>query len=82
MVCTDVSCMLLGGYEVLEHLETRLGIKRGGTSADGKFTLIEEECLAACADAPATICGKKYFLRLDSREKVDAMVDELAGKAP
>jgi NADH-quinone oxidoreductase E subunit len=64
MVCTNVSCMLRGGYEVLSALEEELGCKAGGTSSDGEFTLIEEECLAACADAPAMIAGEKYFLRL------------------
>jgi NADH:ubiquinone oxidoreductase subunit E len=77
-VCTNVSCMLTGAYGVLDHLQQTLGIKAGETTPDGKFTLIEEECLAACADAPAVICERKYFLRLDAPEKVDAMLAELA----
>ena len=76
MVCTNVSCMLTGGYEVLEKIEQRLGVKRGQTTPDGKFTIVEEECLAACADAPATVCKGRYYLRLDPA-KVDAMIDEL-----
>jgi NADH-quinone oxidoreductase E subunit len=76
MVCTNVSCMLRGGYEVLEKIEKRLGAARGGTTADGKFTIVEEECLAACADAPATVCNGRYFLRLDAAG-VDKMIDEL-----
>jgi NADH-quinone oxidoreductase E subunit len=64
MVCTNVSCMLRGGYEVLGALEKRLGIKAGETTPDGEFTLLEEECLAACADAPCVIAGERYFLRL------------------
>lgn len=76
MVCTNASCMLTGAYEVLEHIEKTLGVKRGETTADGMFTIVEEECLAACADAPAVICGAKYFLRLDAN-KADAMLDEL-----
>lgn len=74
-VCTNVSCMLGGGYEVLHRVADALGVKPGETSADG-ITLIEEECLAACADAPMAICGQRYFLRLDGK-KVDAMLDEL-----
>ena len=74
MMCTNVSCMLTGAYETLRKLETRLGIKAGQTSADGEFTLIEEECLAACADGPAMICGDRYFLRLTA-DKVDAALD-------
>src|SRR3954466_4669379 len=61
MVCTNVSCMLRGGYQVLETLEKQLGVARGGTTADGEFTLIEEECLAACADAPCVIIYPLYF---------------------
>jgi NADH-quinone oxidoreductase E subunit len=77
MVCTNVSCMLTGAYGVMEHLQKKLGILPGQTTGDGKFTLIEEECLAACADAPAVICAKEYFLRLDTPEKVDAMLASL-----
>lgn len=75
MMCTNVSCMLRGGYETLRKLEERLGIKSGQTTADGEFTLIEEECLAACADAPAMICGERYFLNLGP-SKVDEALAE------
>ena len=80
MVCTNVSCMLMGGYEVLHQVEHELGIKPGETSADG-ITLIEEECLAACADAPMAICGKRYFLRLDEKGVGDMLSDIRSGKA-
>ena len=76
MMCTNVSCMLRGGYEVLEALEKKLGCKRGGTTADGEFTLIEEECLAACADAPAMISGRKYFLNL-TPGNIDKALEEI-----
>lgn len=75
MMCTNVSCMLTGGYEVLHKLEQRLGIKAGETTPDGEFTLVEEECLAACADAPAMICGPRYFLRL-TPDNVDEALAE------
>jgi len=75
-VCTNVSCMLRGGYQVLEALEQKLGIQRGETTADGEFTLIEEECLAACADAPCLIAGQKYHLRLTPETAVAAL-DEI-----
>ena len=86
MVCTNVSCMLRGGYQILESLEKTLGCKRGETSADGEFTIIEEECLAACADAPCMISGQKYFLRLTpesavgSLEEIKKMPAEHGGK--
>ena len=59
-VCTNISCMLRGGYEVLEEFERQLGLQRG--ESDGDFHLVEEECIAACANAPAIVCGTKYFL--------------------
>jgi NADH-quinone oxidoreductase E subunit len=76
MVCTNVSCMLRGAYGILSHIENRLGIKPGQTTPDGAFTLVEEECLAACANAPMMICGDQYFLDLDEK-KVDMILDDL-----
>ncbi len=81
MVCTNVSCMLRGGYQVLESLEKTLGIKRGETTPDGEFTIIEEECLAACADAPCMISGQKYFLRL-TPETAQKVLEEIKQMPP
>lgn len=75
MMCTNVSCMLTGGYETLRKLEATLGIKAGETTPDGEFTLIEEECLAACADGPAMICGQRYFLNLTEGKVDEALVE-------
>lgn len=79
MVCTNVSCQLKGGYQILEHCEKKLNIKAGETTADGAFTLIEEECLAACANAPMMICGTEYYLDL-TPAKVDVILDDLRKK--
>lgn len=76
MVCTNVACMLKGGYDILRHIERKLGIKPGETTPDGAFTLIEEECLAACANAPMMICGTDYFLDL-TPQKVDVILEDL-----
>ena len=76
MVCTNVSCMLRGGYDILRHIEERLGIKAGQSTPDGAFHLVEEECLAACANAPAMVCGTNYHLDL-TKEKVDRILDDL-----
>jgi NADH:ubiquinone oxidoreductase subunit E len=76
LVCTNVACMLKGGNEILRHVEKRLGIRAGETTSDGAFTIVEEECLAACANAPMMICGNDYFLDL-TPEKVDEILDEL-----
>jgi NADH-quinone oxidoreductase E subunit len=76
MVCTNVSCMLRGAYDMLHHLEKKLGIKPGETTPDGAFSLVEEECLAACANAPMMICGTEYYLDLDEK-KLDTIIDDL-----
>lgn len=73
-VCTNVSCMLRGAYDVLEGLEKRLRIRAGESAGD--FHLVEEECIAACADAPAVLCGTRYFLNVRV-EQLDEIVDYL-----
>ena len=75
-VCTNVSCMLSGCDKIVSHLKKRLQVDFEGTSADGKFTLREVECLAACAGAPMFQIGKKYYEHL-TPEKVDAILNEL-----
>jgi NADH:ubiquinone oxidoreductase subunit E len=66
--------MLRDGYEVLAAFEKRLGLKKGESNA--KFTLVEEECIAACANAPCAVVGTKYFLDITTAG-VSAIVDEL-----
>jgi NADH-quinone oxidoreductase subunit E len=79
-VCTNISCMLLGGEELLHHLEHRLGIKAGDTTPDGKFTLEDVECIAACTEAPCLQANYRYFPRI-SNDEVDVLIDDLrAGK--
>ena len=75
-VCTNISCLLRGGYDVMAALEGNLGIKKGQTTSDGVFTIVEEECIAACANAPAVLCGTKYFLDVEPG-KVPEMIAEL-----
>ena len=79
-VCTNISCMLLGGEELLGHLERRLGIKAGSTTADGKFTLEDVECIAACTEAPCLQVNYRYFHRI-THDQVDELLEDLrAGK--
>jgi NADH-quinone oxidoreductase subunit E len=59
-VCTNISCMLQGAYELLEHCQTSLGVAVGGTTSDGLFTLEEVECSAACTVAPAVQVNYRY----------------------
>ena len=75
-VCTNISCMLCGGEDILAHLEKRLGIKVGESTADGRFYLKqEEECLAACNGAPMMMVNHVYFEHL-TPAKVDQILDE------
>ncbi len=75
-VCTNISCQLLGGEELLEHVERRLGVKAGATTADGLFTVEDVECIAACTEAPCLQVNYRYFHRL-THEGFDALVDDL-----
>src|SRR5882757_6517179 len=75
-MCTNISCMLRGGYDVLEAFEKRLNVQRGGTTADRKFQLVEEECIAACANAPCAVVGTKYLLDI-TPDQVGRIIAEL-----
>jgi NADH-quinone oxidoreductase subunit E len=60
-VCRTLSCRLRGAEEVIASLENSLGVARGGTSADGKVTLVPFECLGLCEQAPAALCGERRW---------------------
>lgn len=75
-ICTNVSCALRGCEEIVAHLENKLGIKMGETTADDKFTLKEVECLAACGNAPMFQIGHEYYEDL-TPEKVDKILADL-----
>jgi NADH-quinone oxidoreductase subunit E len=59
-ICTNISCQLVGGWELLEHAEQTLGIKAGSTTPDQMFTLEDVECIAACTEAPALQVNYRY----------------------
>lgn len=76
-ICTNVSCMLRGADDIVEHVERRLGIKLGESTADGRiFLKKEEECLAACCGAPMMMVNHEYHENLTT-EQVDAILDGL-----
>ena len=79
-VCTNISCQLVGGDELLAHAEERLGVRAGGTTEDGMFTLEDVECIAACTEAPAVQVNYRFFHRL-STEDLDQLIDELRSGA-
>ena len=63
-ICTNISCQLVGGEELLEHAESTLGITSGSTTADGLFTIEDVECVAACTEAPACQVNYRYQHRV------------------
>lgn len=76
-VCTNISCMLCGGEGILAHVERKLGIKVGESTPDGRiFLKREEECLAACSEAPMMMVDHVYYTNL-TPERVDEILDSL-----
>ncbi|MFM2050374.1 MAG: hypothetical protein RL682_865 [Pseudomonadota bacterium] len=76
-VCTNLPCQLRDGTKALKHLEVKLGIPMGGTTADGMFTLQQSECLGACADSPVLLVNDRSMCSFMSNEKLDQLVDGL-----
>lgn len=76
-VCTNISCMLRGAHEVVAHVEKKLGIRTGESTADGRiFLKREEECLAACTGAPMLMVDHVFHENL-TPDKIDRILDEL-----
>jgi NADH-quinone oxidoreductase E subunit len=75
-VCTNLSCMLRGSDELMQHLEKKLEIKEGQVSPDGRFSLVRVECLGSCGTAPMFQLNDDYHEDLTS-EKVDELLDGL-----
>lgn len=75
MVCQGTACHVMGGARVLEEVESRLGIKAGQTTDDGRFTLETVACIGACALAPAMFLNKETHGRMKP-EKIAEILDE------
>ncbi|MDZ7344888.1 MAG: NADH-quinone oxidoreductase subunit NuoE [candidate division KSB1 bacterium] len=75
-LCRTISCTLCGQRDLLQHIKTKLGIEVGQTTADGKFTLSEVECLAACETAPMMQINDTYYGNL-TRERIDEILASL-----
>jgi NADH-quinone oxidoreductase subunit E len=76
-ICTNISCMLRGAEDIVEHVEQRLGIGLGESTPDGRiFLKKEEECLAACCGAPMMMVNHRYHENL-TPERVDEILDAL-----
>ena len=79
-VCTNLPCALSGGIDAAEYLKSKLGVDFTETTADGKFTLKEGECMGACGDAPVLLVNNKRMCSFMSREKLDRLIEELSRK--
>ena len=76
-VCTNLPCQLRDGQKALHHLERKLGITMGETTADGLFTLQQSECQGACADAPVLLVNDRTMCSYMSNDKLDQLIDGL-----
>ena len=79
-LCTNIACMLGGALELLEHAEASLGVRAGGTTVDGVFTLEESECLADCDRTPCVQVNHRY-MGAQTPESFDALVGDLRSGA-
>ncbi|HEV8232771.1 MAG TPA: NADH-quinone oxidoreductase subunit NuoE [Thermoanaerobaculia bacterium] len=75
--CTSISCHLAGAERLLDHCRGRLGIDLGETTPDGKFTVVEVECIAGCDRAPSMMVNDAYHEPMDA-----AKLDSLLGSLP
>jgi NADH-quinone oxidoreductase subunit E len=76
-VCTNLPCALSGGVDAAEHLKKKLGVDWKETTADGNFTLVEGECMGACADAPVLLINNKRMCSFMTNPKLDQLIEEL-----
>ena len=75
-VCTTLSCQLCGTSALVDHLKDKLGIDFGETTEDGRFTLVDVQCLGACGEAPVIQINNDYYTDL-TLETLDALLDGL-----
>lgn len=79
-ICTTMSCALMGAEQLLEHAEQHLGIKAGGTTPDGLFTLERAECQAACTEAPCLQANYRYRYRVSPAQLAEFLDDLAEGR--
>jgi len=75
-ICGTMSCALMGAEDIMHHAEHKLGVKLGGTTADGMFTIEKAECQAACTEAPCLQTNYRYSFRV-TPESFDQLIDDL-----
>ncbi len=79
-ICTCLPCALRDGAKAGEYLKQQLGIDYGETTEDGRFTLIETECLGSCGDAPVCLVNNKRMESFLDNRRIDALLAELRAK--
>ena len=79
-VCTNLPCALSGGVHAADYVKQKLGIDFNETTADGKFTLKEGECMGACGDAPVLLVNNHQMCSWMTTEKIDLMLADLDKK--
>jgi NADH:ubiquinone oxidoreductase subunit E len=75
-VCTGTACYVKGADRIIKMLEDELDVKLGETTKDGQFTLSSVRCVGACSLAPVFVIGEDTFGRIDSRDKLVAVLDK------
>jgi NADH-quinone oxidoreductase subunit E len=81
VICTNLPCALSGANVAADHLKEKLGVDFGDTTADGKFTLKEGECMGACGDAPVLLVNDRRMCSFMSNARLDELVGELSQAA-
>ncbi|MET7012681.1 NADH-quinone oxidoreductase subunit NuoE [Uliginosibacterium flavum] len=77
-VCTNLPCALSGGVEAAEYVKQKLGIGFNETTADGKFTLKEGECMGACGDAPVMLHNNHKMCARMTCAQIDSLIEDLS----
>lgn len=80
-VCTNLSCRLRSGQDLMDYVCRKLHVEPYGTSADGVFTVQPSECMGACADAPVLTVNDRNMCSFMSKEHVDQLIDGLRSAA-
>jgi NADH-quinone oxidoreductase subunit E len=80
-VCTNLPCALSGGVDAAEYLKQKLGVGWKEMTKDGKFTVVEGECMGACGDSPVMTVNNKRMCSFMSHDKIDALVAELSAES-
>jgi NADH-quinone oxidoreductase E subunit len=74
-LCTNISCMILGAERLVDHLKQKYGVTAGGTSGDGRFSLVIMECIGACGTAPAMLVNTDFYDNL-TEQRIEEILEK------